>query len=251
VDVTPEKGLAWYTKLREKKDDAGNTLSVDSHRNILAAEKSFLRWCAEEKRRLHRNPLDGVKGVGKRRQRKEQLRIDEARKWAGKALELADEGEEGAVAALLALMMGMRASEIVSRVVRDLDDNGRLLVIPDAKTPAGVRTLEVPALLRPYLLEQAEGRKPEELLFGYHYRDWVREWVRRICTAAKVPVVTAHGMRGLHSTIAVERGVTGHVVAGALGHESDTTTFQSYVDPEAAARARQRKLVDTITPGAN
>jgi integrase len=188
-----------------------------------------------------------VKGVGKRRHRKEQLRIDAAWKWAGKALELADDGEEGAVAALLALMMGMRASEIVSRVVRDLDDNGRLLVIPDAKTPAGVRTLEVPELLRPYLLEQAEGRKPEELLFGYHYRDWVR----RICTAAKVPVVTAHGMRGLHSTIAVQRGMTGHVVAGALGHESETTTFQSYVDPEAAARARQRVLVDSLTPGAN
>jgi hypothetical protein len=41
--------------------------------------------------------------------------------------------------------------------------------------------------------------------------------VQRICRAAKVPVVTAHGMRGLHGTLAVERGATTHVVAHALG----------------------------------
>jgi hypothetical protein len=34
----------------------------------------------------------------------------------------------------------------------------------------------------------------------------VRHWVQRICKAAKVPVVTAaHGMLGLHGTLAVER----------------------------------------------
>ena len=32
------------------------------------------------------------------------------------------------------MVMGMRANEIVSRVVRDLDDDGRLLWIPDSKT---------------------------------------------------------------------------------------------------------------------
>lgn len=36
---------------------------------------------------------------------------------------------------------------------------------------------------------------------------------------AKVPKVTAHGMRGLHSTLAMEAGVTGAVVAASLGHE--------------------------------
>jgi integrase len=36
-------------------------------------------------------------------------------------------------------------------------------------------------------------------------------------------------MRGLHSTLAVENGVSAHVVAASLGHESSTTTMQSYV----------------------
>jgi integrase len=84
--------------------------------------------------------------------------------------------------------------------------------------------------------------KPSEAkLFGHHWRDWVRKWVNRICQTAGVPKVTAHGMRGLHSTLAVENGVSAHVVAASLGHESSTTTMQSYVRPEAAAGARQRR----------
>ena len=98
-----------------------------------------------------------VEGIGKRRHGKAQLRVDEARKWVAKAVELADKGEAGAVAALLALVMGMRAGEIVSRVVRDLDDDGKLLWIPDSKTEAGRRTLQVPAFLQPLLKALAKG----------------------------------------------------------------------------------------------
>jgi integrase len=113
---------------------------------------------------------------------------------------LADDREEGASAALLSLVMGMRANEIVSRVVRDLDDEGKLLWIPDSKTEAGRRTLQVPELLQLRLRGLAEGKAPEAKIFGHHWRDWVRKWVARICEAAGVPKVTAHGMRGLHFT---------------------------------------------------
>jgi len=58
---------------------------------------------------------------------KAQLRIDEARKWSKQAVKLAKSGDEGAVATLMSLLMGMRASEIVSRVVRDLDDDAAAL----------------------------------------------------------------------------------------------------------------------------
>lgn len=44
-----------------------------------------------------------------------------------------------------------------------------------------------------------------------------------------MPEVTAHGMRGLHSTLTMEAGVTGAVVAASLGHEHVSTTVQSYV----------------------
>ena len=153
------------------------------------------------------------------------------------------------MAALLSLVMGMRANEIVSRVVRDLDDEGKLLWIPDSKTEAGRRTLQVPELLQPRLRGLAEGKAPEAKIFGHHWRDWVRKWVARICQAAGVPKVTAHGMRGLHSTLAVENGVSAHVVAASLGHESSTTTMQSYVKPEAAAGAQQRRALTVLDGG--
>ncbi len=92
--------------------------------------------------------------------------------------------------------------------------------------------------------------KPSEAkLFGHHWRDWVRKWVNRICQSAGVPKVTAHGMRGLHSTLAVENGVSAHVVAASLGHESSATTMQSYVRPEAAAGARQRRVMTVLKGG--
>jgi integrase len=166
-----------------------------------------------------------------------------------KATELADQGESGAIAALMTLLMGLGASEVISRVARDLDDDGRLLWIPDAKTAKGRRHVQVPELLRPYLLRLAEKKEPTDLLFGEHWRDWPREWVQRICRAAKVPVVSAHGMRGLHSTLAVDAGVTAHAVASALGHESFATTAQSYAKPEAVSRARQQRVLTVLAGG--
>ena len=95
----------------------------------------------------------------------------------------------------------------------------------------------------------AEGKRSEDLLFGYHDRNWPRKWVARICKAAGVPRVTAHGMRGLHGTLAVETGLSAHAVASALGHESITTTLQSYAKSGAGAGARQQKVLTVLVGG--
>ncbi|MCA9675418.1 MAG: tyrosine-type recombinase/integrase [Myxococcales bacterium] len=259
ADLTPERVEALYLSLRTSKrrpqrpgaasaPDA-KPVSVDYHRNALSEAKTFLRWCAKKKW-IASNPLDGVEGVGKRNHGKEQLRIDEARKWIAKAVELADrEDEEGAVAAMTTLLLGIRCSEVVSRVVRDLDDEGRLLWIPESKTAKGRRTLEVPPVLRPFLLELAEGKKPDELLFGYHDRAWPRTWVQRICRKAGIPVVTAHGQRGLHGTLSIAAGITPRAVADALGHESFATTARSYARPEAVGQAAHRRTLKVLEGG--
>ena len=65
---------------------------------------------------------------------------------------------------------------------------------------------------------------------------------------AQVPQVTAHGMRGLHSTLATDRGISAHAVAAALGHESATTTRQSYIAPETVANSDQRRVVSILSP---
>lgn len=261
-----EKGCASYylaftTRVIPATDRRpAHPLAADSHRNYLAEAKSFLAWCMA-KGWIHKSPLAAVKGVGKRKHGKTQLRIDEARKWMAKARELADgpKGDAGAVAAMMLLLMGMRAGEVVGRVARDLDDGGTILVIGVAKTEAGKRVLNIPWLLQGYLGRVADGKAPGDYLFpstrrqggryvhgGHRYRDWPRENVQRICRLAGVPEVTAHGMRGLHASLAAERGITGQVVAAALGHESFSTTKESYTKRGALEGATQKRALAAL-----
>jgi integrase len=252
-------------------------LAADTHRNVLAQAKSFLAWCVE-RGWLRVNPLDDVKGIGKRRPRGKSLgkngttlRVKEARAWYVKALALAESGDEGATAALVALLLGMRASEITSRRVADLDEDaapGDLLWIPCAKTPAGRRTLEVPGVLRAPLVRCAEGKSSERYLFeaSYptsdvatrtltpgkpHWRDWIIGNVHRICDLAKVPKVTAHAMRGLLATLTAERGVQGHAIAAMLGHEDERTTMTAYAAPGAASAGERRRGLTLMQGGLN
>jgi hypothetical protein len=118
-------------------------------------------------------------------------------------------------------------AERVSRRVADLDEDQEsadLLWIPCAKAPAGRRTLDVPAELRPLIAALVEAKTAERHLFecqrpheraAYkpHGRGWVIDQVHRICDRAEVPRVTAHAMRGLLATLTAERGLAGHLIA--------------------------------------
>jgi len=239
ADFTPRRAAAMYLNLARAQ-------AVDSQRNILSEARTFIKWCVQKKKWLATNPLVDVEAVGKRKHGKPQLRVDEARRWLAIAEQLAQQGDAGAIAAMVTLLLGLRASEVVNRVVRDLDDGGRLLWIPDSKTLAGRRTLEVPELLQPHLLALAEAKLPTALLFGQHWRDWPRKQVQRICELAKVPTVCAHSMRGLHSTLAIEAGTTSHAVAASLGHESPNITLRSYVAPGTAQNANSKRVVTLL-----
>lgn len=222
----------------------GKPLSSDTHRNYLAEAKTFLGWCVTKKH-LRANPLAEVRGVGRRRHGKMQLTADEARRWLDAAIQLFPT-EPGALAASLLLLCGLRCSEVTERAVRDLDEGGTVLRIPRGKTRAAVRAVAIPEFIRPYLITLGRGRRSTDLLFGQHWRDWPRHWVKRICVAAGLPEVCGHSMRGLHATLSVSAGMSPHVVAASLGHESATTTLQSYALPgtaeAAATRAAQAKL---------
>jgi integrase len=248
---------------RRRTEKTGKPWSTTTQRGILTAAKTFAAWCVE-RRWLRSSPLAAVKPRGKLKHGKPQLRNDEARRWYETAMRLAPT-TPGAVAALCALLLGMRASEVTSRVVRDLDDDGKLLWIPESKTEAGRRTLELPRELRPLLRSLAEapvgprGRKrprgADDLLFGAdkrgrpHTRGWVLWWVKRISRDAGVPTVSAHSMRGLNATLALRAGATAALVAQALGHASEGVTLQSYAAPGSAADAAARKGLEILQGG--
>lgn len=221
----------------EPRAKTGKPLANDSHRNALAETKTFLDYCVKAGW-LRRNPATAIKGSGARNHGKQQLeRIKDIRKWYAVATDLAEGGDEGAIAALMALILGMRASEIVKRTIYDLDEDDApcdVMIITRGKTPNSNRRIEIPSPLREFLVEQTEARPDRAYIFearsalGHHDRNWIRSNVRRICTLAGVKVVTAHAMRGALATIATSSGAASHIVTATLGHSSIKTTQDSY-----------------------
>lgn len=124
------------------------------------------------------------------------------------------------------------------------------------KTKRSRRTLEVPALLRPYLLALAKDRAPEAQLItrgasnrgNKHGRHWLLRHLRALCKEVNVPVVCPHSLRGLHATLATEAGVTSHAVAAALGHLSPAVTHAHYIEGGARRRAHSKRVLDKLAP---
>jgi integrase len=266
--LSPKRCQRLYDDIRTRNSETtGKPLAADTHRGALARVKAFISWCAGPPRCwIKENPFMAVRGIGKLRPRGKslgkagnELRVAGARQWYAKALELAQAGDKGAIAGLVALLLGMRAGEIVSRRVSDLDYDqqpGDLLWIPCSKTPAGRRTLEVPDVLRPLLLALAEGKETDRHLLEFrrgvpHDHAWVRKQVVRICRAAKVPEVTAHAMRGLLATITAERGLAGHLIAATLGHTSyEGMTLKAYARPGSHETGVNRRGLLVLNGGA-
>ncbi len=245
-DAALAQSLPGKTRMVALYAALAKTQAVDTHRNTLAEARTFFAWCAKPPRRwVPADLLADVEPTGGRSSGKPQLYVDEARRWLETAVWRAHRGDLGAVAAMTALLLGVRASEITARTVRELDDDGRLLQIPHGKTPNARRALRVPEVLRPYLLRAAAGKEPHDPLIG-HSPGWLRKQVVRICRLAGVPRVTSHGLRGTHATLATDAGVSGDAVARSLGHESQRITDRAYVAPGGRERAQGRRVAERL-----
>lgn len=245
--LTPERCAELYRTMT-------GGAAVDTHRNALAEAKTFAKWMMKQ-HWTKANPWAGVEGEGERKagpDAKPQLRIDEARRWMDRALELGAAGKQGAIAALLTVTLGLRCSEIIRLAVRDVDDGGTLLWVAASgrgKTKAARRQLTIPAVLRPLLKASAKDKLPAARLLGEHYRKWPWSWVRRICAEAKVPLVCAHAMRGLYGTLGMAASSTPELVAASLGHTSPKVTMRSYADKGKVAAARAAKAMEVLEGG--
>jgi integrase len=245
------------TQIQKRYDQRCEEVAVDSHRNELAEVKTFWRWCVKSKF-IRRSPAERIEATGKRRKGKKQLRRNEAKKLFRTALELAGQGDEGAVAVLAVIMLGLRSGEIRCRKIRDVDadEDGVMLWIDAGKTDAASRHLDVPEPVAGLLVKQADGRGSEEWLFpsptsstGYREQTWLLKVVRRICKAAGVPRISVHGLRGTWATLTAEAGVSGHVIARELGHTSYKTTQEHYTKKGALDRVRTRRMLHVVQGG--
>jgi integrase len=239
-------------------------LAVASKRALFNQGRTFFKW-AKVGGLTKANPLDDLRVEGYTKKGKPQLTADEGVKFLVTALKAADQALrgkklprrgslampqfEGAVAAACCLWLGVRASEVADRQVRDLDCGGTVFSIPKAKTWNGIRRRPIPARLRPYLQRLAEGKEPTDRLFGETAdRFAIRRWVRRLCKLAGVPVVAPHGLRGTYGTLMVESGESVGAVSRGMGHGSQAVTLGHYVLPEAVDAAAQRRVDGVFGP---
>lgn len=241
--LTPAVARGYYAARAAKVAPA-------THHNELRACRTFAGWCVRQGW-ITADPFAAIETTGAASTGKPQLRIDEARRFLEAALAYRDrDGREAGTAAALALLMGLRASEVTDRVVRDVDDGARVLWVPHAKTRKGIRHLEVPAVLRPRLAELTAGRSGTEPLFGAGAnKDWLRYHVVKLTQIAGVPRVTSHGLRGTASSIAVAAAPIG-VVAAALGHAGADVTRRHYLAVEAEETGQQRAVLRVLAGGA-
>ena len=232
----------------------GRPLAVATQRLYLAHAKQFFGWLVA-KGLIDENPFRQVSPVGAPNVGKRQLRIEEARRFIQSALSCYQtEQRPLAIGAVMALTMGLRASEVISRLVRDLDDDGRILWIDHGKTRHARRHLRVPDVIRPHLQQIALGRGPEEPLFradrasGPTTRQRLWLLVRRLCQEAGVTVVCPHSLRGLYATLAVETGALAESVATSLGHGSFAMTEKHYAQPSAVSNTKIARVTGTLVP---
>lgn len=223
------------------------TCAAATHHEALSKTRSLWAW-AVRREHVRANPWQGVELIGKPRRGKPQLRIDECRRLRDTCLAILD---DGAVAVLVLLLMGLRASEVVSRVVRDLDDGGRKLIIPDAKTKAGKRPAEIPQELQAPLRARAAGQPPDALLFqgasGRRVsRWWLQDQVAKYCKLAGVPLVPPHGLRGSLASLLYSADAAPQLVAAVLGHASPGVTEAHYADRAAVKGAEIRRRLGVL-----
>jgi len=252
--ITPNRAAALYQETVERPNPkTGKPMAAASHRFYLALVKGMFVW-AVRKGYASANPFADILPVGRVSVGKPQLRIEEAKLFIDEALRRYDQkGSELALGAVVALLMGLRAGEVLKRSARDVDRGGEILWIDSGKTRNARRFLDVPAVLQSRLAKLASQRAPDAPLFGLGRTGKLRRrqvfWraVGDICQAAGVPRVCPHSLRGLWATLGVQSGAVSHAVAASLGHGSFGMTERHYAQPEAVSGAKTARIVEMLS----
>ena len=257
--LTPKRAAALYESLvQTPTSKTGQPPTAATQRYYLKLAKALFRW-AVNKGYLSESPFASIQPVGRPNRGKKQLRFDEAERFISTAFQLFDERQDTmALAAVTALLLGCRASEVLQLRVRDLDCGGTKLWVAArdsdyrGKTANAARDPDVPEVLRPRLLKLTADQAPDAYLFGLSStgkpksRQALHSTVQRLCVAAGVPVVCTHSLRGVWATAGVRSGALSHAVAAALGHGSFAVTAKHYVQPGAIDGARTERLVQML-----
>jgi len=164
---------------------------VDTRLNMLALAKHFCR-VARERGWTESILLEDVKPEGRRRCGKKKLTLDESRKYLAACLVLAMSDNrkvrQAAIAAAMPLIFGLRSGEVLGLLVKDIDDDGKILRITSAKTRAGIRSLQIPEWFQPYLASLTEGQPSDARIFPRE-KTWLHHHCVSLCASWPVSLV--------------------------------------------------------------
>lgn len=160
---------------------------------------------------------------------------------------LADESGEHRALILVLAYCGIRWGEAVALRVRHVDEVRRRLLVIDNAVQLGVehavgdpkddepREVPVPKFVLTELKRQAQGRGPDDLVFGdgknYLPRPKsVGGWFSGAVQRAKVQRITPHDLRHTAASLAISAGANVLAVSRMLGHENPQVTLRTYAD---------------------
>lgn len=238
------------SRAEERYIQVAATCAAATHQAALRRARTAWRWAV--RRGLAKlNPWLGVEPVGRANRGKPQLSDDETKKLI--AVCLADAlVHDGALAILVLIFTGIRSSEILKRVVRDIDGNGSKLLIRKTKNEGGKRAPAIPDVIQPAIRVRIQGRSGDAPLLhnedgqGFPRGEWLNRHLAAYCKRAGVPRVVPHALRGGWATFAYDSGQLSHAVAAHLGHASPSMTEAHYVKPESVEGAKQARRLNHL-----
>jgi integrase len=249
--VSAEQAAAMYSDFVHRPlPKTGRPPQVATHRFTLKLAQGFFQW-AVRTGYARQNPFKGVQPVGQVNRGKPQLQMEEASKFIEAGLRLYDDKEDVlALAAVTALLLGLRASEVLRIRAQDLNGSTAKLSLAigapwQKKGDSAFPNLELPAVLADRLRQRAAGIAAAEPLFGSDgthkppCRQLLHRAVHRVCAAAGVPKVCPHSLRSLFAAAGARSGAAPSAVAAVLGYEKP-------VEPANVAELSVDELLDKL-----
>ncbi len=245
--VTPQKAEQYYLEETRRQGKFG-ALRPATHHARLRLAKAMWAWLIRRDL-ASQNPWDRVEPIGKVSSGKLQLDEADARKLDKFLFAQADAGDEGALALLLELYLGLRSSEVLSLTVGACQ--GQIVYVHGTKTKNARRKLELYAPIAAILSKHCRNRPESARVFAANLpkqpsANWAYKRLKKICAQLGIPSICPHSLRGLHSSLALEAGATTHHVAKALGHASFGTTARHYAKPESIEVGRAHRFVAAL-----
>lgn len=243
--MTPERAESLYREHTK-------TVAAATHHKTLRASKALFGYCVQRKY-IALNPFAEVRPIGKANAGKPQLRQDEAKLLSDYLVAEASGGDVKALALLVQVLLGLRSAEVLKLRKRDFDCEGTVVWVDGTKNKNAKRRLGLESsTVRELLARRVATLASHQLVFAPDDRDSplptdsLYKALAKFCERAGVPQVCPHSLRGLHSSLAVQVGITSAAVAQALGHASDAVTRRHYIAESALDSARSQSIATAL-----